>query len=264
MMKNFTQILFEMDECQRGILTLNRAEKHNAFNEIVIQELIDALDYAASLPDLRCLVLKANGKSFSAGADLDWMKRMAQSDQDTNYKDAMNLAIMLERLHYFPAPTIAIVQGSAYGGGVGLIACCDIVLAHEKAQFALTEVKLGIIAATIMPYVLKAMSPHQAKRFLYLADVFSAETAQNIGLVHELAQDSEFAAKSDYILKQINLGGLQAFRETKKLIFDLESQMDINQIKQETSSRIAERRISQEAKEGFNAFFEKRKPSWVK
>lgn len=260
-MKNSTHIHVMIDECQRGILTLQRPEKHNAFDEVLIQDLIEALDFMSSNPQLRCLVLQSEGKSFSAGADLDWMKRMAKASAQENEKDAFQLAILLEKLAMFPLPTIAFVQGSAYGGGVGLLSCCDIVIAHESAKFALTEVKFGIIAATIMPYVVKAIGERQAKRYALSAESITALKALEIGLVHEVCGD-DFKKRSLEILEQIELGARGAHIETKKLIFDLPHLREC--VKEETAKRIAERRASLEAKEGLSAFLEKRQPSWVK
>lgn len=263
-MKSFTHIILEIDDLNRGFITLNRSEKHNAFNEILIQELIEALDYFAAIKDLRCLVLKANGKSFCAGADLDWMKRMAILNQEANYQDAFNLATLLEKLNAFPSPTIAVIQGPAYGGGIGLISCCDIAIAHEKSIFSLSEVKLGLVAATIAPYVIKAMGERQARRYLLSAELFSAKDALNMGLVHQIGDDLDFQEKTNKMLAQLLNGDPIAQQISKKLIFDLESNISPNKLKQETSKIIAERRASNEGKEGLNAFFEKRQPTWAK
>jgi methylglutaconyl-CoA hydratase len=263
-MKLFLHIVLEIDALRRGFIILNRPEKHNAFNETLIQELNDALDYFATIKDLRCLVLKANGKSFCAGADLDWMKRMAALDQDANYQDAFKLATLLEKLNSFPRPTIAIVQGAAYGGGVGLMSCCDIVIAHEQSIFSLSEVKLGLVAATIAPYIIKAMGERQARRYLLSAEPFSAKDALDMGLVHQTCNDLDFEEKTNKMLSHILNGDPIAQQITKKLIFDLESTLSHDTLKHETSKIIAERRASNEGKEGLNAFFEKRQPSWTK
>lgn len=263
-MKLFLHITLEIDTLHRGFIILNRPEKHNAFNETLIQELSDALDYFATIKDLRCLVLKANGKSFCAGADLDWMKRMAALDQDANYQDAFKLATLFEKLNSFPRPTIAIVQGPAYGGGVGLISCCDIVIAQENSIFALSEVKLGLVAATIAPYIINAIGQRHARRYLLSAELFSAKDALDMGLVHQTCNDLDFQEKTDKMLAQILNGDPIAQQISKKLIFDLGTTISIDTLKQETSKIIAERRSSDEGKEGLNAFFEKRQPSWTK
>ncbi|MDP1723948.1 MAG: enoyl-CoA hydratase-related protein [Alphaproteobacteria bacterium] len=263
-MKLFINITIEIDALHRGFITLDRPEKHNAFNELLIQELTDALDYFGTINDLRCLVLKANGKSFCAGADLDWMKRMAVLDQDANYQDAFKLATLLEKLNAFPRPTIAIVQGPAYGGGVGLIACCDIVIAHEKTNFTLSEVKLGLVASTIAPYIINAIGQRHARRYLLSAELFSAKDALDMGLVHQTWNDLDFQEKTDKMLAQILNGDPIAQQISKKLIFDLGTTISIDTLKQETSKIIAERRASNEGKEGLNAFFEKRQPAWTK
>lgn len=263
-MKSFTHIIVEIDTFHRGFIILNRPDKHNAFNEILIQELIDALDYFTTIKELRCLILKANGKNFCAGADLDWMKRMAALDTNANYNDAFNLATLLEKLNNFQKPTVAIIQGPAYGGGVGLIACCDIVIAHEKASFTLSEVKLGLVAATIAPYVINAIGQRQARRYLLSAELFSSKDALNLGLVHEICNDLDFQEKTTKMLDQILLGDPVAQQISKKLIFDLENNISADKTKQATSKIIAERRASNEGKEGLNAFFEKRYPTWAK
>src|SRR3954470_20408180 len=171
----------------RGVatLTLNRPDRHNAFDDALIAELTASLERIAARPDVRALVLASTGRSFSAGADLAWMRRMAAYSEAENRADAEALAHMLHTLDRLRQPTLAVVQGSAYGGGVGLVACCDVAIAAERASFCLTEVKLGLTPATISPYVVNAIGPGQARRYFTTAEVISAARAREIGLVHE-------------------------------------------------------------------------------
>jgi methylglutaconyl-CoA hydratase len=173
---------------ERGVvtLTLDRPQLHNAFDDALIAELIKVLALYKAHSQSRLLVLRANGKSFSAGADLNWMQRVAQYTQAENKADAENLAELMSSLYYFPHPTIAVVQGAAFGGGVGLVSCCDIALASDKASFCLSEVKLGLVPAVISPYVIAAIGARQAQRYFLSAERFDAQTAYHLGLVQQL------------------------------------------------------------------------------
>jgi methylglutaconyl-CoA hydratase len=179
-------LLHTIDE--RGVvtLTLDRPQLHNAFDDALIAELIKVLALYKANPQSRLLVLRANGKSFSAGADLNWMQRVAQYSQAENKADAENLAELMSSLYYFPHPTLAVVQGAAFGGGVGLVSCCDIAVASDKASFCLSEVKLGLVPAVISPYVIAAIGTRQAQRYFLSAERFDAQTAYHLGLVQQL------------------------------------------------------------------------------
>src|SRR5271166_5134733 len=198
----------------RGVatLTLNRPDRHNAFDDALIAELTNALKRLAGRSDVRMVVLASTGRSFSAGADLDWMRRMAGYSQDANLADAAALANMLHTLDRLPKPTIALVQGPAYGGGVGLAACCDTVIASERATFCLSEVKLGLTPATISPYVINAMGARWARRYFVSAEVFSAARAQAIGLVHEVVAETALEETKESLVKALLQGapGAQA------------------------------------------------------
>src|SRR5271166_2208042 len=199
----------------RGVatLTLNRPDRHNAFDDALIAELTNALKRLAGRSDVRMVVLASTGRSFSAGADLDWMRRMATYSQEANLADAAALANMLHTLdRLLSKPTIALVQGPAYGGGVGLAACCDTVIAAERATFCLSEVKLGLTPATISPYVINAMGARWARRYFVSAEVFSAARAQAIGLVHEVVAETALEETKESLVKALLQGapGAQA------------------------------------------------------
>ncbi len=247
-------------------LTLNRPEVRNAFDENMIIRLTQIFDELALRGDVSALVLCAKGKSFSAGADLEWMKRAANFTPEQNKGDALALADMLNKLNRLPQTTIACVQGAAMGGGLGLVSCCDIVIADEECVFALSEVKLGLIPATIGPYVIAAIGARQARCLFQTGERFDGKEAHRIGLVHKLAHRPE---NIDYqlhlVLKNLNANGPIAMKEAKKLALDLAEETKIMpELMDNTARRIAKIRTSDEAKEGLSAFLEKRKASWVK
>ena len=179
-------------------LTLNRPEVHNAFDDRMIAELLDALATVRNSNEVRALVLRSEGKNFSAGADLGWMRSMAAKNYDENIADAAELSRLMQELDELPQPTIALVQGAAFGGAVGLAACCDIALATPASSFCLSEVKIGLIPAVISPYVMRAMGTRQARRYMLTAERFNAEEALRIGLVHDIAEDLKQAHKYTY------------------------------------------------------------------
>jgi methylglutaconyl-CoA hydratase len=241
-------------------LILNRPERHNAFDEALIEELTQAIDEAENDPSVRVLVLAANGKSFSAGADLDWMRRMAAYSEEENLADANRLALLLQRLNFIPKPTVAAVQGAALGGGVGLVAACDIAVGTAQALFGLTEVRIGLIPATIGPYVVQAIGERAARRYFLTGERFDAATARDLGLLHEVAEDLE-AAVARYV-EALLLGGPEALGATKKLIRRVgRGPINVAMI-EDTAARIARARAGGEAREGIAAFFDKRKPNW--
>ncbi len=260
--ENKTKVLFNVNEQGIATVTLNNPEKHNAFDDSIIAELTRIFTEIASREDIRVMVLASTGKSFSAGADLGWMKRMASYSYEDNLKDANALANMLYALNYLPQPSIAKIQGAAFGGAVGLASCCDIVIASSKASFCLSEVKLGLIPATISPYVVNAMGLKAARRYFITAERFFADKAHNIGLVDEVVAPDELEQAVDKMLSTLLANGPQAVRQAKKLALDVAHQ-DINQtLLSDTSERIAALRVSEEGQEGLGAFFEKRAPAW--
>lgn len=241
-------------------VTLNRPEIHNAFDETVIARLTAIWDDLAQRKDIRAVVLTGNGKSFSAGADINWMKRAASYTEERNYQDALKLAQMLNRLHTLPQLTIACVQGAAMGGGLGLVACCDVAIADKDAMFALSEVKLGVIPATIGPYVIRAIGERQARRYFQTGERFDGAKAHEIGLVHRVAErpeDMEYLLHT--LLKEIATNGPLATREAKRLCRDLSGPPVTQAVMEDTARRIAAIRTGTEAQERLSAFLEKRK-----
>ncbi len=249
---------------ERGVitLTLNRPDRHNAFDNKLIAELTDVLKRLGGQPNVRAIVLASAGRSFSAGADVDWMRRMAGYSQDANLADAAALAAMLHTLDRLPKPTIALVQGAAYGGGVGLAACCDIVVASERATFCLSEVKLGLTPATISPYVINAIGARWARRYFVTAEVLSAARAHTIGLVHEVVAETALQETKESLVKALLQGAPCAQAHAKDLVFLCEGRPVDAALAQETGRRIAARRASAEGQEGLAAFLDKRAPAW--
>jgi len=255
-------VLLDIDA--RGIarVTLNRPDKHNAFNEHVIGSMHGAFKQVQATKNVRALVLAAEGKSFSAGADLDWMQRMAHYDFADNVADAQALAAMLHALNTLPFPTIARVQGAAFGGGVGLVACCDLTVATNRTKFCLSEVKLGLIPATVGPYVVAAMGERAARRYFTTAEVISADQAQRHGLVSDVVDEGDLDQRIDALLEQLSANSPDAMAAAKQLVFDVTNRPIDEQLMRHTSEAIAKARCSAQGREGVRAFLEKRKPSW--
>jgi methylglutaconyl-CoA hydratase len=249
---------------QGGVATvrMNRPDVHNAFDDVLIGDLAAELRRLDQAQDVRVIVLAANGKSFSAGADLNWMKRMAQYSEAENLRDAVALAALMRTLHGLHKPTVARVQGAAFGGGVGLVACCDIAIAAGEALFCLSEVRLGMIPSVISPYVVAAIGERAAHRYFLTAERFGAEEAKRIGLVHEVVAadklDEAVGNMVDHLLK----GGPKALAAAKKLIADVSRHALDDSLTEETARRIAAIRVGAEGREGIAAFLEKRKPDW--
>jgi len=247
-----------------GLVTLNRPERHNAFDDAVIAELTDALRAMEGDDSVRVVVLSAAGRSFSAGADLAWMKRMAGFSMEENRRDAMGLATLMRTLAHLRKPTIARVQGAAYGGGVGLVACCDIAICTTQAVFALTEAKLGLIPAAISPYVVAAIGERAARRYFVTAERFDSAEAFRLGLVHDIAADeAALDDKIGEIVDAILACGPVAQREAKELVRAVANRPVTSELIQDTAERIAKLRASREGREGIAAFLEKRKAAWV-
>jgi methylglutaconyl-CoA hydratase len=242
---------------------MNRPELHNAFDEILIAELTAACIALDKDDDIRAVVLAGRGKSFSAGADLNWMKRAANNGLDDNLNDARALARMLRVLAEMRKPTIARVQGAALGGGMGLAAACDIAVASSKAVFATSEVKFGIIPSAISPYVLRAIGARQAYRYFQSAERISAERACEIGLVHETVAAEELDNKVAEIVAALLQGGPLAQAAAKDLIRAVNNQIINDNLVEDTAHRIAHLRATAEAREGIAAFLDKRQPNWI-
>ena len=246
-----------------AVVTMNRPDRHNAFDDTFIAELTDILKALEREPSVRVVVLSGNGKSFSAGADLNWMQRMAGYTKEQNEADALALAELMETLDGLDKPTIARVHGAAFGGGVGLVACCDIAIASDNATFCLSEVKLGLIPAAISPYVVKAMGEQHARRYFVTAERFDATEAARIGLVHECVPADTLDTRIQAVLKQMHGNGPQAMAAAKDLARAVgRGPVDRTMI-EDTARRIAVIRVGNEGQEGMSAFLEKRKPAWV-
>jgi methylglutaconyl-CoA hydratase len=244
-------------------LTLNRPEVRNAFNEEVIAELFAVFMELREQPEVRCVVLAANGPAFCAGADLNWMKQVANYSHDENLEDAKLLARMLRVIYECPKPTIARVQGDAYAGGMGLVAACDIAVSVDTANYCLSEVKLGLIPATISPYVIRAMGPRAAHRYFLTAERFNAAEAHRIGFVHEVVGAGQLDAKVGEISRALVNAGPNAVRACKELVRDVAFEdIDTGLISQ-TVKGIADIRVSDEGREGIQSFLQKRKPGWL-
>lgn len=244
-------------------ITLNRPEVRNAFNETTIAELTLAFDGLGRSEMVRAIVLAANGPAFCAGADLHWMKKMAGYTHAENQADALQLARMLQTIYACPKPVVAKVQGDCYAGGMGLVAACDIIVAADDVQFCLSEVKLGLIPATISPYVIKAMGEQAARRYFLTAERFSAHDAQRIGFCHEIVAADALDARVAEIVKALVNNSPNAVRQAKVLVRDIAGQPVSEALLLDTAERIAQIRASSEGREGVTAFLDKRKPDWL-
>jgi methylglutaconyl-CoA hydratase len=255
-------ILLATDPRGVATLTLNRPERRNAFDDALIAELTAAFARIAADRSVRALVLTGAGAAFSAGGDLNWMRRMAGFGLDANYADAMQLAKMLRALNELPQPTVARVNGAAFAGGVGLICCCDIAVAAASAQFSISEARLGLVPATIGPYVVAAIGVRAARRYCLTAEIFSAADALRIGLVHDCVPDAELDAAVARLVDALLAGGPKAQARAKRLIAEVADRPVDESVLDLTARSIAEARASEEGREGVSAFLEKRKPSW--
>jgi methylglutaconyl-CoA hydratase len=256
-------LLTHLDARGVATLTLNRPEIHNAFDDALIADLTLELTRLDGEAAARVVVLAANGKSFSAGADLNWMRRMANYTPEQNLRDAMGLAALMRTLNDLRKPTIARVQGSAFGGGVGLVACCDMAIAADETRFCLSEVRLGLVPAAISPYVIAAMGQRASRRYFLTAERFSAHEAHRLGLVHDVCPAGELDARVDALADALLLGGPQALAAAKDLVFAVANRPIDRDLSDETARRIATLRASPEGRDGVAAFLEKRKPRWI-
>jgi methylglutaconyl-CoA hydratase len=244
-------------------VTLNRPDVRNAFNEFTIAELALAFNELGRHDGVRAIVLAANGPAFCAGADLNWMKKMAGYSHAENAQDAEKLADMLRTIYLCPKPVVAKVQGDCYAGGMGLVAACDIAVAASNACFCLSEVKLGLIPATISPYVIKAMGENAARRYFLTAEKFTAQEAHRIGFLHDAVSIDALDAHVDSIVKSLVTSSPNAVREAKVLVREVAGKAVDSALVVDTAERIANIRASSEGREGVASFLEKRKPSWL-
>ena len=244
-------------------ITLTRPEVRNAFNDAVIQELKAAFEAVGARDDVRAVVLAAVGPAFCAGADLNWMRRMADYTRDENIADAGQLAAMLQSIYECPKPTIAAVQGDVFAGGMGLVAACDMAVSVDTATYCLSEVKLGLIPATISPYVIRAMGARAAHRYFLTAERFSADEAHRIGFVHELVDADALEGKVNELAQALVNASPAAVRACKKLVQDVAEREIDPALVAATVEGIADIRASDEGREGVASFLQKRKPAWL-
>ncbi|HVL75668.1 MAG TPA: enoyl-CoA hydratase/isomerase family protein [Noviherbaspirillum sp.] len=257
------QTLLLAIEDRVATVTLNRPDVRNAFNETTIAEITHVFRALGENAEVRAIVLAANGPAFCAGADLNWMKKMAGYSHDENRADAAQLAAMLRTIYTCPKPVLAKVQGDCYAGGMGLVAACDIAVATDAVNFCLSEVKLGLIPATISPYVIKAMGENASRRYFLTAERFSAQEAQRIGFVHQVVGVDALDTVCGEIVKALVNNSPNAVKEAKRLVQDVAGRELSDALIADTAERIADIRSSEEGKEGVKSFLEKRKPNWL-
>jgi methylglutaconyl-CoA hydratase len=262
MSQSFTKLKLSIDGAIARIW-LDQPEARNAFDDIVIAELTQAFVEAGAAPQVRAIVLAAAGPAFCAGANLNWMRRMADYSRAENLADAGKLAAMLRTIADCPKPTIARVQGDVYAGGMGLVAACDIAVSVDSAWYCLSEVKIGLVPATISPYVLRAMGTRAAQRWFLTAERFAAAEAHRIGFVHEVVAADALDAKVAEIVKALTGASPAAVRACKTLIADVAGREIDDALVAKTVEGIADIRASDEGREGVQAFLQKRKPSWL-
>lgn len=249
---------------QRGVatLTLNRSEKHNAFDDRVIEALNSTLTRIAAEEWIKVMILSSTGNSFSAGADLNWMQRMAAYSESENLEDARRLADMLRNLNTLPQPTIARVQGAAFGGAVGLVSCCDMAVGSTLARFCLSEVRIGLVPATISPYVIAAIGARAARRYFTTAEVMDASTALRLGLLSEVVGVDELDGAVDAIVETLLANGPRAIRAAKSLVSDYAGRAIDDELIEDSCRRIADIRVSEEGQAGLQAFLDRAEPPW--
>jgi methylglutaconyl-CoA hydratase len=257
-----TTVLCCIDARGVATLTLNRPEQRNALDRSLVEELTEALERLAANADVRVVVLTASGDIFCAGGDLRSMARLATAPQEENEADARALAALFRTLDTLPKPTVALVRGAAYGGGVGLVACCDIVLAADDARFCLSEVRLGLIPAVAGPFVVRAIGARQARRLVLTAETIGANEASRIGLAHVVAPPNELPATCERTIDALLQGAPGAQAEAKALMdFNATRAID-DDLMDSAAQLLARRRTSSESREGLGAFLEKRSPDW--
>lgn len=256
---------FHCDINKQGIatLTLDRPECHNAFNAQLIRDLTHSFSELDANPSVRAVILQGKGKCFSAGADLHWMQDSRDFSLEDNLNDALELAELMKRLDNLSKPSIAVVNGAAFGGALGLIACCDIAIATDKAKFCFSEVKLGLVPAVISPYILRAIGIRQARRFVLTAETFNAQQAHAMSFIHELVAPEDIDQTLDHYCQQIIKNGPEALLASKQLLQKVAFRQLDEDIFRETAMLIAKVRVSDEAQAGLAAFFAKQTPYWI-
>jgi methylglutaconyl-CoA hydratase len=243
-------------------VTLHRPDCRNAFNEQMIVELTGFFLHVDERDEIRAVVLTASGSAFCAGADLTWMQRMARFSEAENHADARNLAAMLAAVHHCRKPVLARIQGDVYAGGLGLVAASDIAVAVNSARFCLSEARLGLIPATIAPYLIGAIGARAASRYFMTAEVFDCSTARRLGLVHEMVAPADLDTMTESLTQALCANGPEAVRESKRLVHELTGRPIDTSLLEESAARIARVRAGREAQEGIAAFLEKRRPAW--
>jgi methylglutaconyl-CoA hydratase len=255
-------ILYKIED-RIAKVTFNRPDVHNAFNDTMIKEMSMIFDDISGNSDIRAVIVTGKGKSFCAGADLNWMRRVKDYSYEDNLKESLELAEMLYKIYSSPKPTIARVNGAAIGGGTGLVAVCDIAIAAKKAKFSFSEVKLGLIPACISPYVIRKCGEGKCREFFLTGERLTAEKALNAGLVNAVAELENLDELIDGIVDKLISSGPEAINKCKELLRRV-SEMSLEEAKKYTAEVIAQLRISDEGQEGMNAFLEKRQPRWVR
>lgn len=261
-MTDFTTVQLEKDPRGFATLWLNRPDKNNAFNAKMIRELILAIDTIAADKTLRFLLLRGRGKHFSAGADLAWMQASAKLDYNANLNDARELAELMYNLNGLKIPTLAVVQGAAFGGAVGLVSCCDMAIGADDALFSLSEVRIGLAPAVISPFVVQALGERAARRYALTAERFSGNRARELGLLAEAYPAAELDAQVEGWVNNLLLNSPQAMQASKDLLREVASGVLNPALRRYTENAIARIRVSPEGQEGLNAFLEKRTPAW--
>jgi len=246
-----------------GTIWLNRPEIHNAFNEVMIAELISMFDEIKEMNDIRIIVLRGRGKSFCAGADLNWMRDVAKYSYEDNYKESLNLSICFHKIYTCPKPTIAMVHGAAIGGANGLLAACDFAYADNNTTFSLSEVKIGIVPACISPYVNKRVSEYGSKELMLTGKRFKGPEAEHHRLVNKSMSAEEMEKYVEELIALLKTSGPKAIDHCKNLLYEINNNLNLDQAIEYTAKMIADIRASEEGQEGMAAFLEKRKPNWV-
>jgi len=259
--RKYKTILFEVKE-KIARIVLNRPEVHNAFNAAMIKELLEVFKRIKDDESVRIVILTGKGKSFCAGADLNWMREVINYSFDQNLKESLQIAELHQNIYTLPLPVIAMVNGTAIGGGTGFLSACDIAIASEEARFGLSEVKLGLVPAAISPYVVRKIGESKARQYFLTGQRISAKKAMEIGLVNEVVPRDKLEKKVDEIVRLLLSSGPQAIANCKELIFNV-SRMRIEEAGEYTARMIADLRVSKEGQEGMAAFLEKRKPKWM-
>ncbi len=261
MMKSYETVLLTVEN-KAATVTLNRPEVHNAFNDQMLIDLIDVFKSLENEDSARAVILTGNGKSFCAGADLNWMGSMVNYSYEENIEDSNRVSECMYRLYNLPQPTICRANGSAIGGGMGLVSACDIVVAADTARFSLSEVKIGLVPACISPYVIQKIGVNGAREYFLTGERLTAEKAHGAGLVNRVVSLDELDSAVEELVSQLLSSGPQAIRHCKELIRNVPG-MDLEKAGKYTAEMIAKLRISDEGQEGIKAFFEKRKPRWA-